>query len=151
MLKSKFDDDDSWYYAAPFNIPIEYTFSSNNVSLNANFNILGTTGSRNVHVVNNECKLIKVGLLHVTTFRSVGVINAEYKFEVIKNNINLNAPEQIITIPGDPNDVKISTTVDVRSLNIIFVPGDSIGLRFISGRTGDYMEVRLTLDLEVDY
>ena len=76
-------------------------------------NILGTTGSRCVHVANASGKLVKKGLLHVSTFRSIGVIDRDYQFEFIINN--LNQPPFTVTFPG--GGTLRSLTQDIEDLN----------------------------------
>ena len=123
----------------------EYTFFTNNLQNNATFDILGELGSRCVHVINTTGKIVKIGVLHVTTFRSVGLIDRDYSFEIIHNNINL----PFFTVNTTPSNDRRSTTMDLEHLNIFVRQGDCIGIRYIvgnNGRTGDYCQVRLTID-----
>ena len=126
----------------------EYTFFTNSLQNNASFDILGERGSRCVHVVNTSGSISKIGVLHVTTFRSVGLIDRAYFFEIIHNNINL----QLFNVSPDnaetSNDGR-SMTRDIEHLNLFVNQGDCIGIRYVignSGRTGGYCQVRLTVD-----
>ena len=124
---------------------IEYAFRSNNLQTNANFNILGTLGSRCVHVINARCKIIKIGIVHVSTFRSIGVIDRDYSFEFIINNIN--EPQFTVTFPGGA--VRRSITQDIEDLNYFLNPGDCFGIRYVpttNAATGNYCEVRVSCD-----
>ena len=126
----------------------EYTFFTNSLANNASFVILGVGGSRCVHVINASGLISKIGVLHVTTFRSIGLIDRSYFFEIIHNNLNL-ALMQV-----DPNQAETSNdgrsmTLDIEDRNIFVQQGDCIGLRYVigsNGRTGDYCQVRLTVD-----
>ena len=128
----------------------EYTFFTNSLQNNASFNILGVTGSRCVHVINTSGLISKIGLLHVTTFRSIGLIDRLYFFEIIHNNINL----PLFSLNPDNAATAISVgrrsmTVDIENLNMFVEQGDCIGIRYVvgtNGRTGDYCQVRLTVD-----
>ena len=128
----------------------EYTFFTNSLQNNASFDILGTRGSRCVHVINSGGLLSKIGVLHVTQFRSIGLIDRLYSFEIIHNNINLpifslNPSNAATSIEAG----RRSMTVDIENLNIFVETGDCIGIRYVvgnNGRTGDYCQVRLTVD-----
>ena len=128
----------------------EYTFFTNSLQNNASFDILGVRGSRCVHVINTSGLLSKIGVLHVTQFRSVGLIDRLYFFEIIHNNINL----PLFSLNPDNAATAIragrrSMTVDIENLNIFVEQGDCIGIRYVvgqNGRTGDYCQVRLTID-----
>ena len=126
----------------------EYTFFTNSLQNNASFDILGTRGSRCVHVINTSGLISKIGVLHVTTFRSIGLIDRAYFFEIIHNNIN----QQLFSVSPDnavtDNDGR-SMTLDIEFLNLFVIQGDCIGIRYVignNGRTGDYCQVRLTVD-----
>ena len=126
----------------------EYTFFTNSLQNNASFDILGERGSRCVHVINTSGLLVKIGVLHVTTFRSIGLIDRAYFFEIIHNNINQQlfsvSPNNAVTT----NDGR-SATLDIEFLNIFVNQGDCLGVRYVvgnNGRTGDYCQVRLTVD-----
>ena len=121
----------------------EFIFASNNAAINANFNVLGITGSRCVHVVNSTCKIIKFGLLHVSNFRTNGLINTTYTFEFIINN--LNQPPFSLTLNNSVGTER-ARVVDLEDLNVFLNAGDCIGLRFVSGNTGNYMECRILMD-----
>ena len=126
----------------------EYTFFTNSLQNNASFIVLGEGGSRCVHVVNTSGLISKIGVLHVTAFRSVGLIDREYFFEIIHNNFN----EPLFNV--SPDNAVISNegrsmTRDIESLNIFVNQGDCLGLRYVvgsNGRTGDYCQVRITVD-----
>ena len=124
---------------------IEYVFTTNNLIDNARFDILGVTGSRCVSVVNSTGKLIKIGILHVTQQRTNGLIDRNYSFELIINNIN-----QTTFVVNYPGGGPLRTLVqDIENLNYFLNEGDSIGLRYVptgNHNTGNYCEVRLTLD-----
>ena len=127
---------------------MEYVFATNSLQNNASFDILGTRGSRCFHVCNASGKLTKLGLLHVSTFRSVGLIDRNYNFEIILNNINQrNFALTLQNSVGDNGGR--SRTMDIENLNLFVSQGDCIGLRYIvgqNGRTGDYCEVRIMVD-----
>ena len=128
----------------------EYTFFTNSLQNNASFDILGVRGSRCVHVINTSGQIVKIGVLHVTTFRSIGLIDRLYFFEIIHNNINLplfsiNPDNAATFITND----RRSMTLDIEHLNLFVNQGDCIGIRYVvgnNGRTGDYCQVRLTVD-----
>ena len=128
----------------------EYTFFTNSLQNNASFDILGTRGSRCVHVINTGGLISKIGVLHVTTFRSIGLIDRLYFFEIIHNNINLplfslNPNNAATSIEAG----RRSMTVDIENQNIFVETGDCIGIRYVvgnNGRTGDYCQVRITVD-----
>ena len=126
----------------------EYTFFTNSLQNNASFDVLGVRGSRCIHVINTSGLISKFGLLHVTTFRSIGLIDRAYNFEIIHNNINLPllniSPNNAVT----DNEGR-SATRDIENLNIFVNQGDCIGVRYVvgsNGRTGDYCQVRITID-----
>ena len=121
----------------------EFTFFSNNVELNANFRILGENGSRCVHVLNHSCRLVGFGIIHVSTFRTVGLINEDYNFEIITNNVN-QAPFTIGL--NNSTGTARARSRSIEDLNIFLSAGDCLGLRFVSGNTGDYMQARITVD-----
>ena len=126
---------------------VEYPFVSNNLQVNSNFDILGEDGSRCCYVVNNDCKVIKIGIIHVTNFRSEGVIDRNYTFDLIVNNVN---KEQFFTIEYNDENPLRSLSQDISNLNIFLKEGDCIGLRYVptgDDNTGNYCEVRLTCDL----
>ena len=128
----------------------EYTFFTNSLQNNASFDILGTRGSRCVHVINTSGLISKIGVIHVTQFRSIGLIDRLYFFEIIHNNINL----PLFSLNPDNAATSIeagrrSMTVDIENLNMFVEQGDCIGIRYVvgqNGRTGDYCQVRLTVD-----
>ena len=126
----------------------KYTFFTNSLQNNASFDILGERGSRCVHVCNASGLLVKIGVLHVTTFRSIGLIDRAYFFEIIHNNID----QQLFSVRPDnsvtTNDGR-SATLDIEFLNIFVNQGDCLGVRYVqgtNGRTGDYCQVRLMVD-----
>ena len=128
----------------------EYTFFTNSLQNNASFDILGERGSRCVHVINTSGLISKIGVLHVTTFRSIGLIDRLYFFEIIHNNINL--PLISLNPSNAATSIRVgrrSMTVDIENQNIFVEAGDCIGIRYVvgqNGRTGDYCQVRLTVD-----
>ena len=129
---------------------MEYTFFTNSLQNNASFDILGETGSRCVHVINAAGLVSKIGILHVTFFRSTGLIDRPYNFEIIHNNINLPS---FSLDPDDPatsiEEGRRSMTVDIENQNIFVEAGDCIGIRYVAGEdglTGDYCQVRISVD-----
>ena len=128
----------------------EYTFFTNSLQNNASFDILGVRGSRCVHVINTSGLISKIGVLHVTTFRSIGLIDRLYSFEIIHNNINL--PLISLNPSNAATAIRVgrrSMTVDIENQNIFVEQGDCIGIRYVvgqNGRTGDYCQVRITVD-----
>ena len=127
---------------------MEYVFATNSLQNNASFDVLGERGSRCVHVCNASGKLVKMGLLHVTTFRSIGLIDRNYSFEIILNNLNQQFFNFTIAVSVGNNDGR-SRTMDIEHLNLFVNQGDCIGLRYVvgqNGRTGDYCEVRIMVD-----
>ena len=126
---------------------VEYPFVSINLQINANFNILGEEGSRCCYVINNDCKVIKIGIIHITNFSLEALIDRSYTFDLIVNNVNI---EQFFTIEYPGNGVFRSLTQDIEHFNIFLKEGDCIGLRYVptgDNNTGNYCEVRLTCDL----
>ena len=126
----------------------DYVFSTNSLQNNALFSVEGEDGSRNIHVCNTSGKIIKFGLLHVTQFRSVGLIDRGYLFEIIINNINQNALNINLDNSVGNNENR-TRSMDIENLNLFVNQGDSLGLRYLigsNGRTGDYCQVRLTVD-----
>ena len=126
----------------------EYTFFTNSLQNNASFDILGERGSRCVHVINASGLVSKIGVLHVTTFRSVGLIDRTYLFEIIHNNINLPLMQIDPNVAVTTNDGR-SMTLDIEDRNIFVQQGDCIGIRYVigpDGRSGDYCQVRLSVD-----
>ena len=127
---------------------MEYVFATNSLLNNASFDVLGERGSRCVHVCNASGKLVKIGLLHVTTFRSVGLIDRTYSFEIILNNLNQQFFNFTLEDSVGNNDGR-SRTMDIEHLNLFVNQGDCIGIRYVvgrNGRTGDYCEVRIMVD-----
>ena len=128
----------------------DYTFFTNSLQNNASFDILGERGSRCVHVINNGGLISKIGVLHVTQFRSIGLIDRLYFFEIIHNNINLplfslNPSNAATSIEAG----RRSMVVDIENQNIFVETGDCIGIRYVvgqNGRTGDYCQVRISVD-----
>ena len=124
---------------------IEYPFRSNNLQTNANFNISGASGSRCAYVINASGKISKVGIIHVSTFRTVGLIDRDYSFEFIINNINL--PQFTVTFPG--GETLRSLTQDVENLDVFVNQGDCIGVRYVpttNANTGNYFEIKISVD-----
>ena len=124
---------------------IEYPFRSNNLQTNANFNIAGASGSRCAYVINASGKISKVGIIHVSTFRTVGLIDRDYSFEFIINNINL--PQFTITFPG--GETLRSLTQDVENLDVFVNQGDCLGIRYVpttNVATGNYFEIKISVD-----
>ena len=130
---------------------MEYVFVTNRLQNNASFDVLGTRGSRCVHVCNASGKLVKMGLLHVSNFRTVGLIDRNYSFEIILNDVNQRFFSLTLdNSVGDKNNR--SRTMDIENLNLFVSQGDCIGLRYVvgrGGRTGDYCEVRIMIDANV--
>ena len=128
---------------------VDYIFVSNNLRLGAVFNVLGSERSRCVSVVNFSGKLIKIGILHVTSQRTNGLINRNYIFQLIINN----GFRQPITV-NFPGGGRTRTVVqDIENLNLFIDEGDTLGLNYNGSggdgggnATGNYCEVRLTLD-----
>ena len=128
---------------------VDYIFVSNNLRLGASFNVLGNERSRCVSVVNFTGKLIKIGVLHVTTQRKNGLINRNYIFQLIINN----GFRQPLTVNFPGGSRRRSVVQDIENLNIFLSEGDTIGLNYNGSggdgggnATGNYCEVRLTLD-----
>ena len=126
---------------------MEYVFYTNNLIENANFDILDRRASRNVHVINASGKLVKFGILHTTLSRNSGLIDRDYRFEIIINDINLSA----FTVSlNNSIGSTISRTRDIESSNIFVNEGDSIGLRYFVGdnsNRGNYFQARITVDV----
>ena len=126
---------------------IEYVFSTNNLVANANFDVLGNTASRNVHVCNASGKIVKFGLLHTTLLRNVGLINRAYRFEIIINYTNRQAFTLDLT---NSTGSEIARTRDMENQNLFVEQGDSIGLRYVvqsGSNTGNYAQVRIMVDI----
>ena len=126
---------------------MEYVFSTNNLVANANFDVLGNTASRNVHVCNASGKIVKFGFLHTTLLRNVGLIDRTYRFEIIINDINMQ--EFRLTLNNSTGSA-ISRTRDMENQNLFVEQGDSIGLRYVTGRnsnTGNYAQARIMIDI----
>ena len=121
----------------------EFFFATNNATIGEEFDILGITGSRISYVFTASCKIIKFGLLHVSNFRRTGLINTTYSFEFIINNRNRTAFQLRLDNSVGTNRARV---LDVEDLNNFVSSGDSMGLRFVSGNTGNYMECRITVD-----
>ena len=123
----------------------EYVFRTNNLILFANFNILGENGSRCNYVINEDCKVKKIGLLNVTNRRTEGLIDRIYQFELIINNVNSGRFN--INYPGGG---KLRTVVqNIDNLNLFLKSGDCLGVRYSrrgNDNTGGYCELRITAD-----
>ena len=123
----------------------DYVFETENLTHFASFNVLGNNSSRIVHVVNTTGKIIKIGLLHVNS-KNEGLINREYRFNIIVNNENGN----LISI-NESNSVgnSFSRVVDIKNLNRFVNAGDVLGIRYnrdANNNTGNYCQVRITVD-----
>ena len=123
----------------------DYVFETENLTHFASFNVLGNNSSRIVHVVNTTGKIIKIGLLHVNS-KNEGLINREYRFNIIVNNENGN----LISI-NERNSVgnSFSRVVDIENLNRFVNAGDVLGIRYnrdANNNTGNYCQVRITVD-----
>ena len=127
---------------------MDYVFATNDLQNNAAFDVLGVRGSRCVHVCNASGKIVKFGLLHVSGFRNVGLIDRSYSFEIIINDVNQRIFALTLDNSVGDNGGR-SRTMDVENLNMFVNQGDCIGLRYVAGsdaRTGNYCEVRITVD-----
>ena len=128
---------------------IEYVFNTPNLRLGAIFEIVRNGRSRLASVVNFNCKLIKIGVLHTNGTRTVGLIDRNYAFQIIRNNVVL--PIFIVNYPGGGRIISMSQ--DIENLNIFFNEGDNLGLSYNGtgdsggNATGNYAEVRLTFDI----
>ena len=129
---------------------IEYVFTTPNLRLGAVFEIVRNGRSRLASVVNFNCKLIKIGVIHTNSQRTAGLINRNYAFQVIRNNVVL--PRLIINYPGNGERI-ISMSQNIENLNIFFNEGDNLGLSYDGtgdsggNATGNYAEVRLSFDI----
>ena len=126
---------------------MEYIFSTNNLVANANFDVLGTRASRNVHVCNASGKVVKFGFLHTTAIRNSGLIDRAYRFEIIINDTNL--PEFVLNFNNSTGS-EIARTRDMENLNIFVEQGDSIGLRYVAvggSNRGNYAQARIMVDI----
>ena len=121
----------------------EYVFRTNNLQLFALFNVLGNLSSRCLYVINEPCKITKVGLLHVTNRRTEGLIDRIYQIEFIVNNRNRGRID--INYPG--GGILRTVVQDISNLNLSLNSGDCLGLRYSrrgGDNTGNYCEVRAT-------
>ena len=126
---------------------MEYIFTTNNLTANANFNVLNILASRNLHVCNASGKIVKFGFLHTTLLRNVGLIDKEYRFEIIINDVN--QPEFTLNFTNSTGN-EISRTRDVENLNLFVEQGDSIGLRYVvypGANSGNYAQARIMIDI----
>ena len=129
---------------------IEYVFYTPNLRLGTIFEIVRNGRSRLASVVNFNCKLIKIGVLHTNGTRTTGLINRNYAFQVVRNNVVL--PVFIVNYPGNGERL-ISMSQDIENLNIFFNEGDNLGLSYSGtgdsggNATGNYAEIRLTFDI----
>ena len=126
---------------------MEYVFSTNNLIANANFDVLGTRASRNVHVCNASGKIVKFGFLHTTSIRNAGLIDRAYRFEIIINDVNRQEFTLDLT---NSTGSEISRTRDMENQNLFVEQGDSIGLRYVaqsSSNTGNYAQARIMIDI----
>ena len=121
----------------------EFVFVSNNATIGEEFNILGQNGSRVAHVFTASCKIIKFGLLHVTNIRTTGLIDTTYTFEFIINNRNRTSFD--LTLDNSVGTER-ARVLDVENLDNFISAGDSMGLKLVSGNTGNYMECRVMVD-----
>ena len=121
----------------------EFVFASNNATIGEEFNIIGENGSRVAYVFTASCKIIKFGLIHVSNFRTTGLINDTYSFEFIINNRNRTAFELTLDNSEGTDRARV---MDVEDLNNFVSARDSMGLRFVSGLAGNYMEARVLVD-----
>ena len=124
----------------------DYIFTTNNLQNNDTFTIEGGGSGRCVHVCNASGKIVKIGFVHVSRVRRDGLIDRPYNFEVIINNVNRGFYE--ITLEDSVGSSR-SRTTDVEHLNLFVNRGDCIGCRYgrgSNGRTGEYCQVRLTVD-----
>ena len=128
---------------------MECVFSSGNLRLGATFEVVRNARSRILSVINFNCKLIKIGVLHTNNNRTSGLIDRNYAFQIIKNNIIL--PQFIVNFPGGGR--RISMSQDLENLNFFFNEGDNIGLSYNGtgdsggNASGNYCEVRLSFDI----
>ena len=124
----------------------DYIFEAEELTFFATFNVFNTRSSRAVHVCNTSGKIVKLGLLHVDLSSYEGLINREYRFNVIINDEN----QQLIAInPNNSVGSSLSRTLDVENFNIFVNAGDFLGIRYQrdgGGNEGNYCQVRVTVD-----
>ena len=124
----------------------DYVFETDDLQFFATFNVLGSRSSRSVHVCNTSGKLIKLGLLHVDLSINEGLINRQYRFNLIQNDNT----RQLISI--DPNNSvgnSRSRSLDIEDFNIFVLSGDTLGIMYQrdgGANLGNYCQVRITVD-----
>ena len=129
---------------------MECVFSTNSLRLGTAFELARNQRSRILYVINFNCKLIKIGVLHTTIQRTEGLIDRNYAFQIVRNNQLL--PQFIVNYPGSGERL-VSMSQDLENLNIFFNEGDNIGLSY--NGTGDsggnatnhYCNVTLSFDI----
>ena len=124
----------------------DYIFEAEELQFFATFNVFSMRSSRAVHVCNTSGKIVKIGLLHVDLSSYEGLINREYRFNVIINDNN----QQLIAInPNNSVGSSSSRTLDVENFNIFINAGDFLGIRYQrdgGANEGNYCQVRVTVD-----
>ena len=124
----------------------DYIFETSDLQFFATFEVFGQRSSRIVHVCNTSGKVVKFGLLHIDINTAEGLINNQYTFQIIINNVN----RTLFTINLD-NSVgdNISRTMDIEHFNIFVNQGDCLGIRYSrsgSVNSGNYCQARFTID-----
>ena len=100
------------------------------------------------HVCTLSGKLVKIGFVHVIRADGTGLIDRDYQFFLLVNDLN---PIRIRISKDDGIGSNRSRTIDTENLNIFFNSGDFIRLFYsvvVGGRskTGNYCQVKLTVD-----
>ena len=138
---------DNRYFLSRTPALTDYVFETDNLIHFASFKVFGVNLSRLVHVVNTSGKIIKIGLAHINLNTQEGLIDREYRFTIIINNINA----QSLTPINESNSVgsSFSRVANIENQNLFVNAGDILGIRYqrdANSNTGQYCQVRLTVD-----
>ena len=100
------------------------------------------------HVCTLSGKLVKIGFVHVIRADGTGLIDRDYEFFLLVNDL---IPIRIRISKDDGIGSNRSRTIDTENLNIFFNSGDFIRLFYSvvvggSSKTGNYCQVKLIVD-----
>ena len=124
----------------------DYVFSTNELAPNSSFDVLGLRASRIIHVINVAGKIVRFGITHANEIRNNGLIDRNYRFELIINSVN--RPPFDINQNNSRGSI-LARTREMDELNIFVNEGDSLGLRYVQqqgSNIGEYLQARVTVD-----
>ena len=131
---------------------LNFRFITNNLRIGTFFEEVRNARSRILHVVNYNCKIVKIGVLHTNPQRNGGLIDRDYIFQIIING-NFQ-PRFTVNYLGENRTRQLTLVQNIENLNYFLNEGDTLGLNY-NGSGGDnggnavanYCEVILTVDI----